>query len=1228
MKQIFMIVFVLILMLSSVAAYAIDFEFKDSSSILDYTATGGTVSHQNGRLIYAVTSTHNYMQSPYLPPASGNAHSPLLSIKNTLLVRLKNNSAATKLRVYFITENHGTYSEDKAKSFDIAPFSDFAPYFFNLSDVPAATGHMTGFRFVLEGVATGSIEVEAITFEREDKIYPYAGKITSCTADGEYVTVTGTVLPQYADKTVSLYEMEVSSYNEDMNGRTPLATVKCEGENFTVRVPFMNGGVSRLSSMFMVCVDGVKLSHRFMVENYRDFEENPYAFTLPEYRVSVLDFGAVGDCYTDDTATIQAAIDHVNAQGGGTVVVPGDDTTYGRRYMITHIRLKSNVELHLEKGATLWQSPRKEHYTYDVHYGHDIAISGINWTHAGLTLNYPLVYIGDAKNVKLTGFGTIRDDDTASENDDSTGGTIWVGCENRIHLIPLAVYHSENVEISDISIRRSNCYHLFTSFSKNMAIRNVSMLEATCASGDGIGNAGNKNVLLDRNILYSNDDAVTLWAQYNDPRGLLWWHAHPEEDESVANIRIVHNNLFGGHGVTFIPWGTDTPNLSNQEIRDITIMDNVLTGNSASIGAWPDNPYYGKDFDNSETNDFSPVKNVRIFGNRCYNITDLLCIRATNLLSDCGIYSTNQFENGDFERKNGKSGWVSGLSNWSMEEATSGSTAQAITSGSGHAGSLTGKQFFFQGVRREAGSHRLSMAVNVTSGTAELVAINGETDRVLATASVSGNGTKTLDFSLAKPTMVKLGVRLLEDSSAVTVDNASVVGTGAYRYPAAFYEDFESDTYVNMPVGAWMIADEKGNHVLKKTDSLPSYTELLSANTYTDFDMQIKFRVDRVTSSVDANFGVSFRYTNDNNCMFLEYNAVYGYWQLRKFVGGAETVLAFVQDEKTSNNQWHHWAIRAQGADIVVYKNGTELMHVTDTSVKSGSIVLNAYNIDCSVDDVVISDANTLLLAEPKVYFKENFEAGIATHINHHTWTIGGDMNNKTAQIPESSAPVGLLIGRSYPSFDMQMDFMITDVLSSVDANVGITFFRADDDNSSFFEYNPVGQYVQIRSFVNGAQTQRAYKSNVALSENEWHTMGLRVTDTTVYAYIDGELVLQTPLWGGDNRGFLHINTYNVQGYVDDVIVAPQGTLAFTDAIAPQTVTTVTDDKYYVSLKNTGEGRKSVIIVSYDAKGRVEKVSLVHTDSTSVVQNKQTKDTKVFVWDGIRPLTQGEDIIS
>ncbi len=59
-----------------------------------------------------------------------------------------------------------------------------------------------------------------------------------------------------------------------------------------------------------------------------------------EESVSVLDFGAVGDGVADDTAAIQAAIDSVNAAGGGNVIAP--EGTYLCSSALT---LKNNVIL-------------------------------------------------------------------------------------------------------------------------------------------------------------------------------------------------------------------------------------------------------------------------------------------------------------------------------------------------------------------------------------------------------------------------------------------------------------------------------------------------------------------------------------------------------------------------------------------------------------------------------------------------------------------------------------------------------------------------------------------------------------------------------------------------------------------------------------------------------------------------------------------------------------------
>lgn len=66
-------------------------------------------------------------------------------------------------------------------------------------------------------------------------------------------------------------------------------------------------------------------------------------------------FGAVGDGKTLNTVAIQATIDAAAAKGGRVVFPAG-------RYLSGSIRLKSHVELHLKKGATLLGSTDLSHY--------------------------------------------------------------------------------------------------------------------------------------------------------------------------------------------------------------------------------------------------------------------------------------------------------------------------------------------------------------------------------------------------------------------------------------------------------------------------------------------------------------------------------------------------------------------------------------------------------------------------------------------------------------------------------------------------------------------------------------------------------------------------------------------------------------------------------------------------------------------------------------------------
>jgi polygalacturonase len=96
----------------------------------------------------------------------------------------------------------------------------------------------------------------------------------------------------------------------------------------------------------------------------------------------IVDFGAVGDGKILNTGPIQKAIDRCAADGGGTVYVPPGVFVTGT------LRLRSNVDLHIESGAALKGSEQLEDYHLD-----------------GKLVG--LIFAQDAEHVAITGLGTI-----------------------------------------------------------------------------------------------------------------------------------------------------------------------------------------------------------------------------------------------------------------------------------------------------------------------------------------------------------------------------------------------------------------------------------------------------------------------------------------------------------------------------------------------------------------------------------------------------------------------------------------------------------------------------------------------------------------------------------------------------------------------------------------------------------------------------------------------------
>ena len=779
------------------------FRYKGQAKF--YTPYGCTLDESDYTLTLSLNGKAQ-LESFVFPDSSNYAYNMKMPIRNTIFVVIKNMSTASKMRLYYKTTVNSEYCEENSVEIPISRAPEYKAYYFNLSATPGLQGRLM--QFMLETTGYGEITIKEYSFEEEKIIAENAGTITSCIAGGDAITVKGCVTPEYIceESEISIYATSMMDDKQTPEGKELLATVplrraaqsvtKDGSIKFTITgLPFKSGNITRLSSQFAAFLTvgdkTLPIGERFYIENYEDFQNNIYAFTLPELSVCVTDaqFGAKGDVCTNDTDAIQAAIDYVWKQGGGKVIIPGpsveDDKKthfYGRRYRITNILLRSRVELHIEKGAVLWQSPIYRDYKYIPDYGHDIDIGNITWSHAMHVSNLPTVQCVNSEYVKITGFGKIRSYDTGAEE-----GVIMpsysTGCPDRIHQVPTAFFNVKHVELRDYELVRTNNYHSPIYACSYVYAANIKMHEVRCVSGDGFGlSKGTHHVLLNRNFFQSNDDGVVLSGCYFDPRGLVWWKSRLGKHGGTRHIKMVHSymNSGGGKAIAFIPWGTSDPDVEKQEISDITAYDNYLVCVNP-VGAWYDNPYNGKvPFDNTEIDDYSPVKAVRIFNNVYRGTVTIGPIQATDFISDCGLYSTNNFRNGDFRLSK-----IPGLANWSYKRNKNKASVKVRNVGGKFCGVM---QFFregdtalYQGLYLSAGVHKCTFNLQTGETGVYIFAQNIRTGEIIAERHVLSIGdfeTFNIKFNLSENADLYIGLRhpadMTSDDDFVALDYANV----------------------------------------------------------------------------------------------------------------------------------------------------------------------------------------------------------------------------------------------------------------------------------------------------------------------------------------------------------------------------------------------------------------------------------------------------------------------
>lgn len=251
-------------------------------------------------------------------------------------------------------------------------------------------------------------------------------------------------------------------------------------------------------------------------EHEREIEEIINRIVLPEVPqkvFNILNYGAEENVYKNCKPAIDLAIKDCAKQGGGKIIVPAGDY-----FCRGTIHLLSNVNLHLEEGATITFSQNEKDFLPTVL---------VRWEGTECYNYSPYIYAKDQKNIAITGKGKFDGNaeggfvkwrakqkpsqkllrQMGKDGVELTDRRFGTGSFLRPAFIQLM--NCENILIEDIQIENVPFWVIQPTYCKSVVVRGVK-IDSRNMNNDGCDPDSSEDVLIEDCWFRTGDDAIAI----------------------------------------------------------------------------------------------------------------------------------------------------------------------------------------------------------------------------------------------------------------------------------------------------------------------------------------------------------------------------------------------------------------------------------------------------------------------------------------------------------------------------------------------------------------------------------------------------------------------------------------------------------------------------------------------------------------------------------------------